>query len=216
MRDLPAGGGPAHLRPALAPVATLVTRAEVTELAALLARINAKGAPEISVVDFIVRAAAVALRENPRVNSLIEGNSIAACAQVNVGITVVRDEGTIVPVIRDADTLTVRQISECARNLASRARSGTLPAEERGGGAFTITDLGPYGITELTPPLTPPQGAALGVGAIEEACRTIEGVIQSRRVISLCLTHDGLIGVAAATFLARVRSLLEDPYALLA
>jgi pyruvate dehydrogenase E2 component (dihydrolipoamide acetyltransferase) len=230
VRDLPpAGGAPiSGMRRAIAekmtvshqavPAVTLVTRADVTELAALRQRINANGQARISYTDFIVRAVAIALRENPVVNSLIDGSSIVQSAQVNIGIAVALDNGLIVPVIRDADTLTVRQISARARDLAERARAGTLLPDECAEGTFTVTNLGIYGITEFTPLINVPQSAIIGIGAIEEAFKTIEGGIQSRRVMSLCLTHDHRLidGAPAAVFLGRVRALLENCYALLA
>jgi pyruvate dehydrogenase E2 component (dihydrolipoamide acetyltransferase) len=230
VRDLPpAGGAPiSGMRRAIAekmtvshqavPAVTLVTRADVTELAALRQRINANGPARISYADFIVRAVAIALRENPVVNSLIDGSSIVQSAQVNIGIAVALDNGLIVPVIRDADTLTVRQISERTRDLAERARAGTLLPDECAEGTFTVTNLGMYGITEFTPLINVPQSAIIGIGSIEEAFKTVEGKIQSRRVMSLCLTHDHRLidGAPAAVFLGRIRALLENCYALLA
>ena len=200
------------------PSVTLVTRADVTELAALRARINAVGASKISFTDFIVKAAAVALRENPLVNSVIEGDRIVHRAEINIGVAVALEAGLIVPVIRGADSLSVRQISDQARHLAEKARTGSLSAGEYAGGTFTVTNLGMYGITEFTPLINVPESAILGVGAMEEAFRTgKDGTIESRRIMSLCLTHDHrhIDGAPAALFLSRIRTLLEDSYALL-
>jgi pyruvate dehydrogenase E2 component (dihydrolipoamide acetyltransferase) len=201
------------------PAVTIVTRADVTELVALRERINGGPNSRISFTDFVVRAAALALPANPRVNSHIDGSEIVECTKVNIGIAVALDDGLIVPVIRNADTLTVRQISAQARDLAERARNGALLPDECAGGTFTVTNLGMYGITEFTPLINVPQSAILGVGSIEESFKTIEGHgIQSRRVMSLCLTHDHRLidGAPAAVFLGRVRALLENCYALLA
>jgi len=200
------------------PSVTLVTRADVTELAALRARINAGGSPKISFTDFIVRAAAIALRESPIVNSVIEGDRIVHRAEINIGVAVALEAGLIVPVIRGADSLSVRQISDQARHLAEKARTGSLSAGEYAGGTFTVTNLGMYGITEFTPLINVPESAILGVGAMEEAFRTgKDGTIESRRIMSLCLTHDHrhIDGAPAALFLSRIRTLLEDSYALL-
>jgi pyruvate dehydrogenase E2 component (dihydrolipoamide acetyltransferase) len=199
------------------PAVTLITRADVTELAVLRERMNAGGGPRVSYTDFIVRAAAAALREHPLVNSVIEGDRIVLRDEVNIGVAVALEAGLIVPVVRGADGLSVRQIAAAARDLAERARTGRLPPDEYAGGTFTITNLGMYGITEFTPLINVPESAILGVGAIEEAFRTgPDGGIQSRKVMSLCLTHDHrhIDGAPAAAFLGRIKELLEDSYSL--
>jgi len=201
------------------PAVTLITRADVTELVALRERINADGRPRLSFTDFIVRASALALREHPALNSTIQGDRIIPQADVAIGVAVALEGGLIVPVIRAADTLTVLGVSDRLRDLADRARRGTLAAEECSGGTFTITNLGMYGITEFTPLINVPESAILGVGAIEEVLRRgSSGDIESRRVVSLCLTHDHrhIDGAPAAAFLGRVKALLENCWALLA
>lgn len=216
------------------PSVTLVTRADVTELVGLRQRMNAggdkssgdrgsdrpagdRGGVKVSFTDFIVRAAAAALREHPLVNSVIEGDRIVLRSEVNIGVAVALETGLIVPVIRGADNLSVRQIAAAARELAERARSGKLLPDDYSGGTFTITNLGMYGITEFTPLINVPESAILGVGSIEEAFRTgPDGAIQPRKVMSLCLTHDHrhIDGAPAAAFLGRIRQLLEDSYTL--
>jgi pyruvate dehydrogenase E2 component (dihydrolipoamide acetyltransferase) len=223
------------------PAVTLVTRADVTDLAALRERMNAgsdqsaeyrgaesaayrgaesaayRGARKVSYTDFVLRAAAVALREHPLINSIVEGERIVLCAEINIGIAVALEAGLIVPVVRGADGLGVRQISALVRDLAERARKGSLTPDECTGGTFTLTNLGMYGITEFTPLINVPESAILGVGAIEEGFRTGPGgVIESRRVMSLCLTHDHrhIDGAPAAAFLGRIKALLEECYTL--
>ena len=215
------------------PAVTLVTRADVTDLAALRERMNAggaqsaeyrgaqsaeyRGAAKVSYTDFILRAAAVALREHPLINSIIEGERIVLRAEINIGIAVALDAGLIVPVVRSADELGVRQIAAAVRDLADRARKGSLTPDEYAGGTFTLTNLGMYGITEFTPLINVPESAILGVGTIEESFRTgAGGVIESRKVMSLCLTHDHrhIDGAPAAAFLGRIKALLEECYSL--
>ena len=201
------------------PSVTLFTRADITDLVALRERLTAGGGSKISYTDFIVKAVATALRENPLINSVVEPDRIVFIDRINIGVAVALEEGLIVPVIRDADTLTVRTIAARSRELAAKARAGALLPEDYAGGTFTVTNLGMHGITEFTPLINVPESAILGVGSIEEGFRTIEGKgIQSRRVLSLCLTHDHrhIDGAPAAVFLGRVRALLEDGYALLA
>jgi len=215
------------------PAVTMVTRADVTDLAALRERMNAggaqsagyrgaqsaeyRGAAKVSYTDFILRAAAVALREHPLINSIIEGERIVLRAEINIGIAVALDAGLIVPVVRSADELGVRQIAAAVRDLADRARKGSLTPDEYAGGTFTLTNLGMYGITEFTPLINVPESAILGVGTIEESFRTgAGGVIESRKVMSLCLTHDHrhIDGAPAAAFLGRIKALLEECYSL--
>jgi pyruvate dehydrogenase E2 component (dihydrolipoamide acetyltransferase) len=199
------------------PAVTLTTRVDVTELAALRERMNAASGAKVSYTDFVLRAAAVALRENPLINSVIEGESILLRAEINIGIAVALEAGLIVPVVRKADELGVRQIAAATRDLAERARTSSLSPDECTGGTFTITNLGMYGITEFTPLINVPESAILGVGAIEEAFRTgAGGGIESRKVMSLCLTHDhrSIDGAPAAAFLGRIKTLLEDCYSL--
>jgi pyruvate dehydrogenase E2 component (dihydrolipoamide acetyltransferase) len=199
------------------PAVTLVTRADVTALAVLREHMNAGGGTKVSYTDFIVKAAAAALREHPLVNSVIEGDRIVLRDEVNIGVAVALEAGLIVPVVRGADTLSVRQIAAASRDLTERARTGQLAPGEYAGGTFTITNLGMYGIIEFTPLINVPESAILGVGAIEEAFRTgADGGIQSRKVMSLCLTHDHrhIDGAPAAAFLGGIRALLEDCYSL--
>jgi pyruvate dehydrogenase E2 component (dihydrolipoamide acetyltransferase) len=208
------------------PAVTLVARVDVTELAAIRARMNAATAggaatagATISFTDFIVRAAATALKEHPLINSAIEGDRIIQRAEINIGVAVALEAGLIVPVLHGADTLSLRQISDRTRALAEKARAGSLTPAECAGGTFTVTNLGMYGISEFTPLINVPESAILGVGAIEEALRTgSDGAIQSRRIMSLCLTHDHrhIDGAPAAVFLGRIKALLENCYALLA
>jgi pyruvate dehydrogenase E2 component (dihydrolipoamide acetyltransferase) len=178
---------------------------------------NAGGGTKVSYTDFIMRAAAAALQDHPLINSVIEGDRILLRAEINIGIAVALEAGLIVPVVHGANQLNVRQIAAAARDLAERARTGSLTPDEYSGGTFTITNLGMYGITEFTPLINVPESAILGVGAIEEVLRyAAGGGIESRKVMSICLTHDHrhIDGAPAAAFLGRIRALLEDCYSL--
>jgi pyruvate dehydrogenase E2 component (dihydrolipoamide acetyltransferase) len=201
------------------PSVTLVTRADVSELAELRAKINATGGPKVSFTDFVVRAVATALREQPLLNSVVDGDRVVLRDEVNVGVAVALDAGLIVPVIRGADHLGVRQVSEMLRDLSARARAGSLVPADCTGGTFTITNLGMYGITEFTPLINVPESAILGVGAVEEVLRRgADGSIGDHKLMSLCLTHDHrhIDGAPAAVFLGRVKALLENCWSLLA
>ncbi|MGA2615909.1 MAG: dihydrolipoamide acetyltransferase family protein [Spirochaetia bacterium] len=194
------------------PSVTLVMRADVTGLESLRESMAAPGEERVSVTDFIIRAAATALRKHPLINSLVEGELTVVADTVNIGVAVALEDGLIVPVVRGADRLAVRQIAAARRDLVHRARAGRLDPSECAGGTFTITNLGMYGITEFTPLINIPESAILGVGAIEETLRAGPAGIEQRKVMSLCLTHDHrhIDGAPAAAFLGSIRSLLED------
>jgi len=123
------------------------------------------------------------------------------------------EEGLIVPVVRQADKKSVLEISHTIRDLAQRAREGTLNVDEVTGSTFTITNLGMYGIDAFTPIINPPEVAILGVGRITEELALVRGQVEVRSVMMLSLTIDHRVvdGAPAAAFLDTVRGYLEQP-----
>ena len=198
------------------PSATLYTRADVTDLVEFRAELNQDSSVKISFNDFIMRAVALTLHEFPVFNASIEGREIVYKRAVNLGVAVALKEGLIVPVVRNADMLTLGEISAQSAALAARAREGLLTPDECGGGSFTVTNLGMYGITAFTPIINLPEVAILGAGAIEEELKLKEDRVVVRRVMNLCLTHDHRVidGADGAMFLKRVREFLEQPHLL--
>jgi pyruvate dehydrogenase E2 component (dihydrolipoamide acetyltransferase) len=200
------------------PSPTLITRADVTELAETRRAINAGGDLKIGFTDLVIKAAAAALGEHPLLNSSIEDGRIVLHAQINVGLAVALADGLVVPVLHRADTLSLRQIAERTRELAALARERRLAREQASGGTFTVSNLGMYGITAFTPLINVPESAILGVGAVEEVLRFDDRrQVVARQVLELSLTHDHrhIDGAQAALFLQAVRRLLENPLALL-
>jgi pyruvate dehydrogenase E2 component (dihydrolipoyllysine-residue acetyltransferase) len=133
---------------------------------------------------------------------------------VNVGIAVAAQDALVVPTIADADTRSLGSIAAEARRLAERVRDGSITPPELSGGTFTVSNLGMYGMTAITPVINPPQAAILGVGAARAVlARDEEGAIVERRLLTLTLTcdHRILYGADAARFLAAIRDLLEAP-----
>jgi pyruvate dehydrogenase E2 component (dihydrolipoamide acetyltransferase) len=116
--------------------------------------------------DFVVRAAALALREHPALNATLEDDTLVLHAAVDVGLAVDAPEGLIVPVLRGADGLALRDLARQSAALAERARANRLTAEELHGGTFTVTSLGALGIDFFTPIVNPPQVAILGIGRV--------------------------------------------------
>jgi pyruvate dehydrogenase E2 component (dihydrolipoamide acetyltransferase) len=200
------------------PSPTLLTRADVTELAETRRALNAGGDLKITFTDLVIKAAAAALREHPLLNSSIAGEQIVLHDAINIGVAVALEDGLIVPVLHQADTLNLRQIAERTRELAALARERRLTREQSTGGTFTVSNLGMYGITAFTPLINVPESAILGVGAVEEVLRFDDHrQVVARQVLELSLTHDHrhIDGAPAALFLQTVRRLLENPLALL-
>ena len=197
------------------------------ELVAARARINeglaaltAEGAvaTKISVNDLVVKAVAIALRAHPEVNVSFGGDKLIRHRRVHVGIAVALPDGLIVPVIRDADTKTVTQISAETRDLASRARAGKLKPDEFTGSTFSVSNLGMFGVNQFTAVINPPEAAILAVGATkqEPVVRNGQIVVGYTMAITLSIDHRALDGATGAKFLADLTALLENPLATLA
>ena len=144
--------------------------ADAGPLAKLRAEINAAGEKEggskISVNDLILKATAVAIAKNPKVNASFTKDSVTEFSSVHLAVAVAVDDGLITPVIRDAQSKSLSQISLEVKDLASRARSKKLKPDEYQGGTFTVSNLGSYGIDSFDAIINPPQAGILSVGAL--------------------------------------------------
>jgi pyruvate dehydrogenase E2 component (dihydrolipoamide acetyltransferase) len=158
-------------------------------------------------------AAARAIRDHPLVNSTFEDGMVVSHAAVDLGIAVARPAGLIVPVLRDADRLTVLEADAKIRDLVARARAGQLRLDEVSGGSFTITSLGEAGVDNFTPLLNPPQVAILAIGRLAQRVVPIENGIAVEPTVGLSLgcDHRVIDGAPGAEFLATLRRLLEAP-----
>ncbi|HXE43978.1 MAG TPA: dihydrolipoamide acetyltransferase family protein [Conexibacter sp.] len=195
------------------------TEADVSDLLALRAQMKAARGAAPSVNDFVVKACALALREQPRVNGAYKDGAFESYERVNVGVAVAGEGTLIVPTIFDADVQPVTAIAQQTRALAERARTGTVTPPELSGGTFTVSNLGMFGVTSFTAIVNPGQAAILAVGAaVQRPAVGPDGALTVRSLmdLSLCCDHRILYGADAAAFLARVRELLEQPFALLA
>ena len=166
---------------------------------------------------FFVRACVAALKEIPTVNAEIDGGDIIYKNFYNVAVAVGTDKGLVVPVVRDADTLSLAGIEAEIGRLGAMARDGKLSMEDMQGGSFTISNGGVYGSLMSTPILNPPQSGVLGMHRIEERPVVVDGKIIARPMMYLALSYDHRIvdGKEAVTFLVRVKEALEDPERLL-
>jgi pyruvate dehydrogenase E2 component (dihydrolipoamide acetyltransferase) len=197
----------------------VAARARINEgLGALAAARSDEAAPKVSVNDIVVKAVATALRAHPEVNVSFGGDKLIRHRRIHVGIAVALPDGLIVPVIRDADTKTVTQISAETRDLATRARSGKLKPDEFTGSTFSVSNLGMFGVDQFTAVINPPEAAILAVGATkqEPVVRDGQVVVGYTMAITLSVDHRALDGATGAKFLADLTALLENPLATLA
>jgi pyruvate dehydrogenase E2 component (dihydrolipoamide acetyltransferase) len=201
---------------------TLGTEATVDAAVALRAQLKDQwqqaGIPVPTITDMIVRAAALALREHPRLNATVRDNAIHVQPDINVGLAVALEEGLTVPVIRRADQLPLSELAARSRGLAQAARTGRLALPDLEGGTFTVSTLGALDIDFFTPVVTPGQVAILGVGRLRDSVRWEGPVPVKTQVLTLSLTfdHRAVDGAPAAEYLRSVVSRLARPLSLLA
>jgi pyruvate dehydrogenase E2 component (dihydrolipoamide acetyltransferase) len=166
--------------------------------------------------DMIVKACAIALREFPKANGAYRDGRIELYSRVNVGVAVAAEEALVVPTIFDADKKGLRQIAADARAVAAKVRDGSVTPPELSGGTFTVSNLGMYEIDEFGAVINMGQAAILAVGAIREAPAVRGGQVVPARLMKATLScdHRILYGAEGASFLARVKALLEEPISL--
>lgn len=187
---------------------------EMDAAVTLRARFKETGADVVpSFNDLIVKASALALRAHPNANGSFSGGRFERYKRVNVGVAVATEDALLVPTIFDADEKSLGTIASEARRLVGKVRDGSIAHAELAGATFTVSNLGMYGMTAITPVIDVPQAAILGVGAMRETLRRVEGEIIDRILMTLTLScdHRILYGADAARFLASIRQLLEEP-----
>ncbi|MGB7941058.1 MAG: 2-oxoglutarate dehydrogenase complex dihydrolipoyllysine-residue succinyltransferase [Pseudolabrys sp.] len=168
---------------------------------------------KLGFMGFFVRACIQALKEIPAVNAEIDGTDIVYKNYYHIGVAVGTEKGLVVPVIRDADHMSLAQIEKTIADFGRRAREGALKIEDMQSGTFTISNGGVYGSLMSTPILNAPQSGILGMHKIQERPVVIDGKIEARPMMYLALSYDHRIvdGREAVTFLVRVKEGLEDP-----
>jgi pyruvate dehydrogenase E2 component (dihydrolipoamide acetyltransferase) len=182
-----------------------------------LKQVAAPGAEEVPTYnDMVVKACALALREHPLANGSYRDGRLQLHSRVNVGVAVAAEDSLVVPTVFDADTKALGEIARETRALAGRVRDGSITPPELGGGTFTVSNLGMFGIGSFTAIINPPQAAILAVGALQPRAVIREGELMARHTLGLTLVcdHRILYGAPAATFLARIQALLQAPAAL--
>lgn len=180
---------------------------------------NQDSTPAISMTAFITRIVAWSLKRHPYLNASFQNNEIRFWEEINIGIATALDDGLIVPVIRNADQMTAKEINNTLRDLTRRARSGDLSLDEIQNGTFTISNLGMYGIQSFTAIINPPQSAILAVGTLTRRPVVVDDAdtleIRPMMMLTLGADHRIVDGAVAAEFLADIVKALETPELLL-
>lgn len=176
--------------------------------------LQSTGEGKLSINDFILKACVEALRRVPQVNASFTENAIVRYGNIDIGFAVSLDEGLITPVIRNAESKTLRQISAEAKLLTERARSRKLKPEEYQGGTFTVSNLGASGIDSFQAIINPPQAAILAVGSVsvKPVVNASGQIAASQRMnVTICCDHRAVDGAVAARFLQELRRMIETP-----
>ena len=171
----------------------------------------------ISVNDIVLKAVAAALRQHPNCNAQWHDSFVRRFNAVHLGVAVAIDEGLITPVIRNAHAKGIMQIAAEVRELAGRARTKKLMPDEYTGSTFSVSNLGMFGIQEFTAIINPPEAGILAVGGIEETPLVVNGEVKvcPRMRITMSCDHRVIDGAQGARFLATLKSMLEEPTAIL-
>ncbi|NMJ43227.1 2-oxoglutarate dehydrogenase complex dihydrolipoyllysine-residue succinyltransferase [Roseomonas sp. JC162] len=187
--------------------AAMALRAEYKEV------FEKKHGVKLGFMSFFVKACVAALKEFPAVNAEIDGDEIVYKHFVHMGIAVGGPSGLVVPVLRNADTLSFADIEKSIGAFGKKARDGALKLDELAGGSFTITNGGIYGSLMSTPILNPPQSGILGMHKIQDRPMAVGGKVEIRPMMYIALSYDHRIvdGKEAVSFLVRVKESIEDP-----
>ena len=196
----------------------LTVDCEIDELLKFRAELNGKSdAYRISVNDFVIRAAALALRQVPAANASWSDEAILLWDTVDIAVAVALEDGLITPIVKYADRKGLGTIANETKDLAARARAGKLKLEEFQGGTFSISNLGMFGVRDFAAVINPPHGGILAVGAGEQRPIVKNGALAIATVMSCTLScdHRAVDGAVGAQFLAAFKKLVEDPLTML-
>jgi pyruvate dehydrogenase E2 component (dihydrolipoamide acetyltransferase) len=175
---------------------------------------EAAGSPKFTVNDFILKATAAAATRVPKANASFAGDAIVQYGSVHLACAVAIDDGLVTPVIRDAQSKTLSQISAEIKDLASKARSKKLKPEQYQGGTITVSNLGSYGVDQFFAIINPPQSLIVSVGAIlkKPVINAAGAIVPGQRIVlALSCDHRVVDGAIGAEFLAALKRLIETP-----
>ncbi len=199
----------------------LTREVNVTRLIAwreqLLKRNRSDQAAKVTYTDLLVKTVALILRDHPRLNASWDAGKIVLHPQINVGIAVASDDGLIVPVIHSADSLSIAEIAQRRKDVATRTQSGKIRPDDLTNGTFTISNLGMYGVDAFNAIINAPQAAILAVGRIAERVVPVDGQaqVQPMMVLTLSCDHRVTDGARGAQFLSALAEAIEEPLGLL-
>jgi pyruvate dehydrogenase E2 component (dihydrolipoamide acetyltransferase) len=190
---------------------------DVTNLLSLRQQLNEIEGMKLSINDFVIRAAALALRHHPNVNASWGDEAITQYGEIHIGVAVSTPEGLITPVVRNADQKSVVEIANDVRMLAEKAKNRKLRPEEYQGSTFTISNLGAWGIEEFTAIINPPNVAILAIGAATSQPVVVDRqiVVRDRMKITMSCDHRVVDGAAGAEYLRTLRQYIEQPVRLI-
>ena len=179
--------------------------------------VNGISPVKISFNDFVIKAAALALKQHPNVNSSWLGDKIRKYKYVNIGVAVAVEEGLLVPVVRNADQKTLSTIAGEVKEMAGKAKDKKLQPKDWEGSTFSISNLGMFGIDEFTAIINPPDSCILAVGAIKPAVTVVDGEMKPVNVMKVTLScdHRAVDGATGAAFLQTLKEMLENPMRML-
>jgi pyruvate dehydrogenase E2 component (dihydrolipoamide acetyltransferase) len=195
---------------------TVTVAIDMSEAEEVRRELKESGTP-LSINDLVIKAAVTALVKFPQVNNSFAGDRIAVNSDINIGQAVGLEDGLVVPVIRGCQGLSLKEIAARNRELIGRAKEGKISEAELGGGTFTISNLGMFGVEEFMAVIQPPQGAILAVGAIRDEAVVQNGSIAAARIMRVTLSADHRLidGAYAARFLQELKRVLENPVTML-
>ncbi|MFE4144065.1 dihydrolipoamide acetyltransferase family protein [Peribacillus sp. YIM B13472] len=196
---------------------TLTMKVDVTDLVILQKQatetLQKHESTRLTITDFVAKAVVLSLKEHPKMNSAYIEDNIILFEHIHLGLAVALEKGLVVPVIRNAENCTLRQLSKKGKELARCARDGQLPIEDMQGSTFTISNLGAYDVEHFTPILNTPETGILGIGSAYDTPLYIGEELERRTILPLSLTFDHRVldGAPAAAFLQTLKRYLEEP-----
>lgn len=169
-----------------------------------------------SVTSLLIKAVAQVLPEHPYLNASFKENTITMLKDINIGMAVALDDGLIVPVIKRADKIGLKEITKRSKELSERAKSGYLAPDDVMDGTFTISNLGMFGVEQFSAIINPPESAILAVGSMQQEVRVVDGMLAIRPVMRMSLSVDHRVadGAAGGKFLAALKKVIEEPESL--
>ncbi|MFD6210188.1 dihydrolipoamide acetyltransferase family protein [Peribacillus sp. NPDC060253] len=196
---------------------TLTMKADITDLIILQKQateiLQKHESSKLTITDFVAKAVVLSLKEHPKMNSAYVDDKIHLFEPIHLGVAVALEKGLVVPVIRNAEACTLRQLADKGKELAKRARDSQLPSENMQGSTFTISNLGAFGVEHFTPILNTPETGILGIGSAFDTPLYIGDELERRTFLPLSLTFDHRVldGAPASAFLQTIKRYLEEP-----